>query len=295
MRWSHSMAESVGRCISVSRETQLNLTALNQADELFKLTDEVEVVNRLRAITLSRDVSKFNEGSDMLSENAEQLQEVCKLLFHVAPTDHLQSVARSCESRVACYWPQLLHAFQSSCFQTATRNLDALTDVWLSLYSEAHRLTCQVRQLLKLPGSSLRRFPPPSPVPGSPYPSKRVTIQPRADEDVPAAASFTSTSSYFNAPAEGAPLPHQMQEPLPIPTAGAAAADRWPDTKDNDIVKRARAMRDMAVSMHEFTHGSGELKTTQDLFTQAEFFAEEANKFYKVVRHFTYQVGEGEL
>lgn len=46
----------------------------------------------------------------------------------------------------------------------------------------------------------------------------------------------------------------------------------------------------MAFSMYQFTRGEGDLKTTQDLFTQAEFFAEEANKFYKVVRVFTYQV-----
>lgn len=68
-------------------------------------------------------------------------------------------------------------------------------------------------------------------------------------------------------------------------------SSRWPDTKDNDIVKRAKAMTSMAYTMFQFTQGEGELKTTQDLFTQAEFFAEEANKFYKVVRHFTYQVG----
>lgn len=66
--------------------------------------------------------------------------------------------------------------------------------------------------------------------------------------------------------------------------------ENWPDTKDNDIVKRAKAMYTMAYSMYQFTRGEGELKTTQDLFTQAEFLTEEANKFYKVVRQFTYQV-----
>ena len=65
-------------------------------------------------------------------------------------------------------------------------------------------------------------------------------------------------------------------------------SEKWPNT--NDIVKRARAMYTMALSMYQFTRGEGELKTTQDLFAQAEFLSEEANKFYKVVRRFTYQV-----
>jgi hypothetical protein len=47
----------------------------------------------------------------------------------------------------------------------------------------------------------------------------------------------------------------------------------------------------MAFSMYQFTKGEGSLRTTQDLFTQAEYFAEEANRLYKVVRQFSYQVG----
>ena len=67
--------------------------------------------------------------------------------------------------------------------------------------------------------------------------------------------------------------------------AGGAALDH-----NNDIVKRAKNMSSMAFSMYQFTRGEGALKTTQDLFTQAEYFAEEANRLYKVVRLFSYQV-----
>lgn len=49
-------------------------------------------------------------------------------------------------------------------------------------------------------------------------------------------------------------------------------------------------MSAMAFSMYQFTKGEGNLGTTQDLFTQAEYFAEEANRLYKVVRQFSYQV-----
>lgn len=49
-------------------------------------------------------------------------------------------------------------------------------------------------------------------------------------------------------------------------------------------------MSSMAYSMYQFTRGEGALKTTQDLFTQAEYFAEEANRLYKVIRQFSYQV-----
>lgn len=71
-----------------------------------------------------------------------------------------------------------------------------------------------------------------------------------------------------------------------------AEDDKWNSEleENNDIVKRAKNMSSMAFSMHEFTKGNGNLRTTQDLFTQAEYFAEEANRLYKVVRQFSYQV-----
>lgn len=66
--------------------------------------------------------------------------------------------------------------------------------------------------------------------------------------------------------------------------------ERITQDEDNDIVKRAKNMSSMAFSMYQFTRGEGALKTTQDLFTQGEYFAEEANRLYKVVRQFSYQV-----
>lgn len=76
---------------------------------------------------------------------------------------------------------------------------------------------------------------------------------------------------------------------------GASVDERGNAAKaheDNDIVRRAKNMSAMALSMYEFTKGDGRssLKTTQDLFTQGEYLAEEANKLYKLVRQFSYQV-----
>lgn len=77
-----------------------------------------------------------------------------------------------------------------------------------------------------------------------------------------------------------------------------AETEKWQESgsaleENNDIVKRAKNMSSMAFSMYQFTRGEGALKTTQDLFTQAEYFAEEANRLYKVVRQFSYQVRAG--
>lgn len=68
-----------------------------------------------------------------------------------------------------------------------------------------------------------------------------------------------------------------------------AETDKW-EEPDNDIVKRAKNMSSMAFSMYLFTRGEGPLKTTQDLFIQAEYFSEEGTKLYKTVRDFSDKV-----
>ncbi|VDP01351.1 unnamed protein product [Soboliphyme baturini] len=83
----------------------------------------------------------------------------------------------------------------------------------------------------------------------------------------------------------------EKQAYMSLPKPGVdAEAEKWDEYAENDIVKRAKSMSSMAYNMYLFTRGDGPLKTTHDLFTQAEFFAEEANKMYKTVREFSYEV-----
>jgi len=68
-----------------------------------------------------------------------------------------------------------------------------------------------------------------------------------------------------------------------------AEAEKWQE-RDNEIIRRAKNMSSMAFSMYLFTRGEGPLHTTQDLFTQADYFTEEGTKLFHVVRQFSAQV-----
>ena len=332
----------------------LILTALNQSDELFKLTEVVDLLTRVKNICLTSDYSRLQEGIESFNEHAEHLQEVCKLLTHVAPTEHLESMTKSSESSLCQYWPQVINACQALCFHPMSKhaltNLEVLINLWLSLYNEIHHLSCAVSDLLNVSVSAIasssslaslvpgRRslfghHPPLPPSSGithipssSPYHAKRVTIQDTPSEDpfgsIPSTGHaipshhhplhpsplVSSSGSYMRPPpshlppSSSYPLEQESVEELtgetaagggsviPGEEASGPASGQWPDSKDNDIIKRAKTMSSMAFSMYQFTQGLGELKTTQDLFTHAELFADEANMFYKLVRHFTYQV-----
>lgn len=68
-----------------------------------------------------------------------------------------------------------------------------------------------------------------------------------------------------------------------------AEAERWLEP-ENEIVRRAKNMSCMAFSIYLFTRGEGPLKNTQDLFIQADYFAEEGAKLYRTAREFSKQV-----
>ena len=70
--------------------------------------------------------------------------------------------------------------------------------------------------------------------------------------------------------------------------------DTYTDVENNEIIKRAKKMAVQSEDMTNFTRGYGKVKTTQDLFTLAEYFAEETNIIYKVIRLFSYDVPAGE-
>ena len=68
----------------------------------------------------------------------------------------------------------------------------------------------------------------------------------------------------------------------------------YENVEKNEIVIRAKKMAIQADDMFDFTRGQGRVKTTQDLFTLAEYFAEECNILYKVIRLYSYDVPTGE-
>ncbi|XP_043396249.1 alpha-catulin isoform X2 [Chelonia mydas] len=65
--------------------------------------------------------------------------------------------------------------------------------------------------------------------------------------------------------------------------------EKWED-QENEIVHHGQSISSMAHSMYLFTRGEGLLKTTQDLFHQAEVFATEGIKLASVLTAFSNQL-----
>ncbi|XP_033207723.1 alpha-catulin isoform X4 [Belonocnema kinseyi] len=207
---------------------------------------------------------------------------VCKLLRHIARSESLQVSVKFTEINLRIYGPQVVTAAHTLArhptSKIAKENLEVFADMWEWLTTD---VTTVAKDILDF---SQRRL------------EKQVYMS------LPRPGKHGTTSKPLK------PVSLDSEEQAKIAKAGLemklitsemdAETEKWQGSgtdleENNDIVKRAKNMSSMAFSMYQFTRGEGVLKTTQDLFTQAEYFAEEANRLYKVVRQFSYQVPGG--
>ncbi|XP_054166847.1 alpha-catulin-like [Oppia nitens] len=304
---------------SIDLKNELQDTALDQIDELLKLeAHHQDMVGRLRNTALASDQERLDELCEQFNEYCERVQEVCRLLHHTSPTDTTQIKSKHLEMSLEVHGQQLIAACHTLAVhpnsKIAKENLDVFADVW-------HLLCGDLTQLAREVSEHVRGCPQ---LENSVYlPQQRY---PTGTLPLSTAAAGTSTSTMRSTQPFGA---SQMTNPMntgspsmskvmPNPNAAGNMSSRYSDEEskgkgqssdtdmgtdvegkasnaedDNDIARKVKSMSTMATSMLQFTRGEGELKTTQDLFTQAEFFADEGNKLYKIVRHFSYQVPSG--
>ncbi|KAK0179126.1 hypothetical protein PV327_007945 [Microctonus hyperodae] len=262
---------------------QLATTTMEQAGDLGQITKAgQELVSTIRNLALASEIDRLQESSDRFHEYIEHILEVCKLLRHIALSESLQVSAKFTEINLRIYGPQVVTAAHTLAryptSKIAKENLEVFADMWQWLMSD---VTTVAKDVLELCQSR---------------PEKQVYMS------LPRPGKHGTTSKPLK------PVRLDSEEQAKIAKAGLemklitsemdAETEKWQESgsaleENNDIVKRAKNMSSMAFSMYQFTRGEGALKTTQDLFTQAEYFAEEANRLYKVVRQFSYQVPGG--
>ncbi|KAM0737054.1 Alpha-catulin [Formica fusca] len=282
---SSEMEQAVMGVLRATRDLrqQLSATTMEQAGDLGQVTKAgQELVSTIRNLALANDIDRLQESSDRFHEYIEHILEVCKLLRHVALSESLQVSAKFTEINLRIYGPQVVTAAHTLArhptSKIAKENLEVFADMWQWLMTD---VTTVAKDVLELSQSR---------------PEKQVYMS------LPRPGKHGTTSKPLK------PVRLDSEEQAKIAKAGLemklitsemdAETEKWQESgsaleENNDIVKRAKNMSSMAFSMYQFTRGEGALKTTQDLFTQAEYFAEEANRLYKVVRQFSYQVPGG--
>ncbi|XP_066263929.1 alpha-catulin-like isoform X1 [Branchiostoma lanceolatum] len=263
---------------------QLQNTALDQASEIFKTNEDHDILSTLKMSGTQGDAGRVEEYCGKFAEHSEQLIEACRLLRHIAGNDPLYITACHAESCIRNLSPQLVTAAQTLVANPASKiareNLDVFCESWESQINEMSVLVKEINDFcsgrkgektvylsLPRPGLYVQYYPK--------HGTTLKTIKPvKLDAE------------------EQAKIAKLGLEMKLMTSELDAETEKWEDP-ENDIVKKAQNMSSMSYSMYLFTRGEGPLKTTQDLFSQAEHFAEEGNKLFKTVKDFSDDIPDG--
>ena len=291
---------------------------------------------------------------DLFAEHIDYVEDVCKLISHVAVREAERVRAKHSQVNLHIYGPQVIVASNTFCMdptsKIASETFDNFSDMWRYLVNDVIQVAKEILESFKsfsLLGGTASTQPAPNRTyfnsvfqnrdpfsvsgPTTSYPSRqRQQRQINTGNYRPGHSSLppqtrmvnselVSRSGYIdrgppdgmagmaigsdgrweerrgNGPSYPAPGGYTYSGSRSGLTTARDILENYKDVgDDNDILKRARYMLQVATNMHGFTRSDGKIKTTQDFFTQAEIFTEECNRLYKLIRMFSYIVPTGE-
>ncbi|XP_060862583.1 LOW QUALITY PROTEIN: alpha-catulin [Metopolophium dirhodum] len=298
-----SLEVAVNQCLDATKELRLQLiaTCKEQSHDLpLIIRTGYDLVTCIQTTSSDGDVDSLNKYGDQFVEVVDQIGEICKVLRHIATAESLQVSAKHAEVNLRVYAPQIVTAAQAlahyPCSKIIKENLEVFADMWQALTQDVSTVCKEIMEKQIPEKQTYMSLPRPGKHGTTTKPLKSVRLD-LSEQDQIAKAGLEMKLASSEVDTEADRWGAGEEDDAAI-EEGASVDERGNATKaheDNDIVRRAKNMSGMALSMYEFTKGDGgsSLRTTQDLFTQAEYLAEEANRLYKLVRQFSYQVPMG--
>uniref|UniRef100_A0A674DGY7 Catenin (cadherin-associated protein), alpha-like 1 n=1 Tax=Salmo trutta TaxID=8032 RepID=A0A674DGY7_SALTR len=228
---------------------ELHKVAVGRAADLLKVHAEHLPLRALKASGGEGNLEAVAEYARTLGEQKEQLVETCRLLCHVSGTEPLEITCIHAEETFHVTGPQIISAAQTLALHPSSKiakeNLDVFCEAWESQLCDMGVLLREINDVFEG-----RRG-----VPASGRSKHSANLK-----TVKAVKLDTEEQSTIA----------KLGVDLRLLTSDVdTEVEKWED-QEQDIVRQGQSMSSMAYSMYLFTRGEGLLKTTMDLFHQAE-------------------------
>ncbi|XP_043396250.1 alpha-catulin isoform X3 [Chelonia mydas] len=204
----------------------------------------------------------------------ELKRETCRLLRHVSGTESLEITCIHAEDTFQVTGPQIISAAETLTLHPSSKiakeNLDVFCEAWESQLSDMSMLVREINDVFEGRRGEKRAYLS-LPRPGKHNANLKALKPVKLDTE------------------EQAKLGKLGLELHLLTSDVDSETEKWED-QENEIVHHGQSISSMAHSMYLFTRGEGLLKTTQDLFHQAEVFATEGIKLASVLTAFSNQL-----
>ncbi|XP_043364445.1 alpha-catulin isoform X4 [Dermochelys coriacea] len=204
----------------------------------------------------------------------ELKRETCRLLRHVSGTEPLEITCIHAEDTFQVTGPQIISAAETLTLHPSSKiakeNLDVFCEAWESQLSDMSMLLREINDVFEGRRGEKRAYLS-LPRPGKHNANLKALKPVKLDTE------------------EQAKLGKLGLELHLLTSDVDSETEKWED-QENEIVHHGQSISSMAHSMYLFTRGEGLLKTTHDLFHQAEIFATEGIKLASVLTAFSNQL-----
>ncbi|KAM4705723.1 alpha-catulin isoform 2-T2 [Rhinophrynus dorsalis] len=204
----------------------------------------------------------------------ELKRETCRLLRHVSGTEPLEITCIHAEDTFQVTGPQIVSAAETLALhptsKIAKENLDVFCEAWESQLSDMSVLLREINDVFEGRRGEKRAYMS-LPRPGKHNASLKTLKPVKLDVEEQGKVA-------------------KLGLELRLLTSDVdSETEKWED-QENEVVRHGQSMSSMAYTMYLFTRGEGLLKTTQDLFHQAEVFAAAGLKLSSVLHAFSNQL-----
>ncbi|XP_059205562.1 alpha-catulin isoform X1 [Centropristis striata] len=266
-------------CQSVSDlRRELHKVAVCRASDLLKVHGEQLPLRALKAAGAEGNLEAVAEYSRTLTEQKEQLVETCRLLCHVSGTEPLEITCIHAEETFHVIGPQIISAAQTLALHPSSKiakeNLEVFCEAWESQLCDMALLLREINDVFEGRRGDKR------PYLSLPRPGKH--------------SANLKTAKAVKLDAEEQTSMAKLGLELRLLSSDVdTEVEKW-EEQEHDIVRQSQSLASMAYNMYLFTRGEGLLKTTLDLFHQAEVLSEEGLQLCSSLRTFSTQLVDEE-
>ncbi|XP_076611217.1 alpha-catulin isoform X2 [Chaetodon auriga] len=258
---------------------ELHKVAVGRASDLLKVHGEQLPLRALKAAGAEGNLEAVAEYSRTLTEQKEQLVETCRLLCHVSGSEPLEITCIHAEETFHVIGPQIISAAQTLALHPSSKiakeNLEVFCEAWESQLCDMALLLREINDVFE---------------------GRRGDKRPYLSLPRPGKHSLTNlkTAKAVKLDAEEQTSMAKLGLELRLLSSDVdTEVEKW-EEQEHDIVRQSQSLASMAYNMYLFTRGEGLLKTTLDLFHQAEVLSEEGLQLCSSLRTFSTQLVDEE-
>ncbi|KAM8841058.1 alpha-catulin isoform 2-T2 [Spinachia spinachia] len=266
-------------CQSASElRRELHKVAVIRAADLLKVHGEQLPLRALKAAGAEGNLEAVAEYSRTLTEQKEQLVETCRLLCHVSGTEPLEITCIHAEETFHVIGPQIVSAAQTLALHPSSKiakeNLEVFCEAWESQLCDMALLLREINDVFEGRRGDKRSYL------SLPRPGKL-------------SANLKTAKAVKLDAEEQTSMAKQGLELRLLSSDVDTEVEKW-EEQEHDVVRQSQSLASMAHNMYLFTRGEGLLKTTVDLFHQAEVFSEEGLQLCSSLRALSTQLVDEE-